>query len=472
VVPAGTNNINFEGPVPIGGDPSSTQRGTYFVYTGTGSAIAMGDTSGTSYNHRLANVCVDLVNAGNAAIGIDSSRTYHVIFDSIRVIGKITATAQIGSRNNGSASAPGSQNMLIINPYFSNCFIGHQNIGGNAPPTCNMNQIIGGEFTGPGSGVAGSIGIDTQNGNNNGMYGVAISNYETALNVASTSARAIYGDFHSEAVVNIAKFSATANNNCVYTDSATGIVVDAGGLGQQNTVHSQSILTGYDYIYGALRCLGISQMNQFSAGINIKSGTNTGFPAATSGGAGGFIGAGFNSPSAIRIYCGDGTGFQAEFAKRTASTDTIQAAIGDNGKMVVYGGIATAGNGLASVNGATSQKSESAVDANVLTVTPAAVVGSYRLRFVMSVASATAAILGWTATWTDSNGNAQTPTNFSLTQIGTAVPALTFTAAAAGNYYGQADIDVNAAAVNIVIKLTLVSGSFSAKVSATVERLI
>ena len=81
-----------------------------------------------------------------------------------------------------------------------------------------------------------------------------------------------------------------------------------------------------------------------------------------------------------------------------------------------------------------------------------------------------AATLGWTATWTDSNGNAQTPTNLSLVQSGTAAPALTFTTSA-GNYYGDAIIDVNNAGANIVMKLTFSGTSFTAKVSATVERL-
>jgi hypothetical protein len=127
---------------------------------------------------------------------------------------------------------------------------------------------------------------------------------------------------------------------------------------------------------------------------------------------------------------------------------------------------------LAGTSGLTSQKNESATDANVLTLTPNANAGSYRLRFVLSVSAANAAVFGWTATWTDSNGNAQTPTNLTLTQAGSALPALTFTASAAGNYYGQADIDINNAAANIVIKFTLTGGTITAKATATIERVI
>lgn len=120
----------------------------------------------------------------------------------------------------------------------------------------------------------------------------------------------------------------------------------------------------------------------------------------------------------------------------------------------------------------TSQKTESAADANVLTCVIPAIIGSYRLRFVMSVSAANAATLGWTATWTDSNGAAQTPANLALFQSGVAAPALTFTTSAAGNYYGDAQIDVSNAGTSPVIKLTFSGTSFTAKVSASVERLI
>jgi hypothetical protein len=137
-----------------------------------------------------------------------------------------------------------------------------------------------------------------------------------------------------------------------------------------------------------------------------------------------------------------------------------------------YNGEATAGVGASYLRGSTSQKAETGADANVLTVTPAAVAGSYRLRVVLSVSAASAAVIGWTATWTDSNGNAQTPTNLALFQSGAAAPALTFTTSAAGNYYAEAQIDVNNAGTNIVIKATFSGTSVAYKISATIERII
>jgi hypothetical protein len=125
--------------------------------------------------------------------------------------------------------------------------------------------------------------------------------------------------------------------------------------------------------------------------------------------------------------------------------------------------------------GATYNKTETAADANLLTYTPPSD-GSgggisiilYKIRFALSVSAATAAVLGWTVTYTDINGNAQTPTNLSLFQQGTALPALTFTAAGAGEYYGEADIACDGI-TNIVVQFTLASGTIAAKATAVIE---
>jgi hypothetical protein len=149
-----------------------------------------------------------------------------------------------------------------------------------------------------------------------------------------------------------------------------------------------------------------------------------------------------------------------------------QFAVNTSGLPTKSNNITLAGQGLVPIPCITSQKSETAADTNVLTCAIAGAVGSYRVSFVMSVSAANAATLGWTATWTDSNGNAQAPTNLPLFQIGTAAPALTFTTSAAGDYYGDTQVDVNTAGTSIVIELTFSGTSFTANVSAWVERII
>lgn len=156
----------------------------------------------------------------------------------------------------------------------------------------------------------------------------------------------------------------------------------------------------------------------------------------------------------------------------TLNAGTAKFTVNASGLPTLSNNITLAGQGYPLIAGVTSQKVESAADATVLSVTPAAAVGTYRVSIAISVSAATAATLGWTATWTDSNGNPQTPTNLAIFQSGIAAPALTLVLAAAGNLYGDAIIDVNNAATAIVVKLTFAGTSFTAKVSATVERLI
>jgi len=137
-----------------------------------------------------------------------------------------------------------------------------------------------------------------------------------------------------------------------------------------------------------------------------------------------------------------------------------------------YAGLTTAGTGVTAITAITSQKSESAADAALLSFTPPALAGSYRVRFVLSVATATAAVVGWTITYHDSNGTAQAPTNLSLLQMGTAAPALTFTTSTTNTYSGEVNIDIDNSATAIVVKFTLGSGSLTSKATATIERLI
>lgn len=141
-------------------------------------------------------------------------------------------------------------------------------------------------------------------------------------------------------------------------------------------------------------------------------------------------------------------------------------------KLTQYSGIATAGNGIPVVFGATAQKTETGADANVLTFSPPAVPGTYKIVFVLSLSAANTATLGWTATWKDSNGNAQSPANLALTNVGSTT-ALTFTTSVSPNlYHAETIVDVDGSGTNIVVKLTFSGTSFTGKTSAAIERII
>ena len=145
--------------------------------------------------------------------------------------------------------------------------------------------------------------------------------------------------------------------------------------------------------------------------------------------------------------------------------------VNSSGLPTLSNNLTLAGQGYPVILGLTSQKAETAsADTNVLTVTPAAAVGTYRVCTAISVASATSGVISWTLSWTDSQGNAQANIAQQLFQMGTAAPNTTFTTSAAGNYYGCSVVDVNTAAANIIVKW-VGGGTSSAKMSATVERI-
>jgi hypothetical protein len=155
----------------------------------------------------------------------------------------------------------------------------------------------------------------------------------------------------------------------------------------------------------------------------------------------------------------------------------VQTCVKDTGTqnlyLVTFGANSTSGTSASQALSnfcATSQKTETAADANVLTCTIPNVAGTYRIQFAMLVSAINTASVGWTLAWTDSGGNVQGPANMPLFQVGTAAPALTFSSVA--DYYGSAVVDSNFPGTSIVVKFTFSGTSVTAKVSATVERII
>lgn len=118
----------------------------------------------------------------------------------------------------------------------------------------------------------------------------------------------------------------------------------------------------------------------------------------------------------------------------------------------------------------TIQKAETGADATLLTYTPPAVAGTYRVTFVLSIPATFSGNLGWSVAYTDVNGTAQSPANLNLFTTGVAGAALSVAAAAGKVCYGELCLDTNNSGTAIVVKATATaSGSYVA--SATIERL-
>jgi hypothetical protein len=354
--PAPCINVDVEGTVPFGSDPSGTVKGAVFDYRGAAGAFLMGDATATSYNHRIADISVFINNANTStAECFISTGVYHAVYDRVRCIGFAGANTQIGVDNKGGLTPPGSQNMLIISPYLSNTGIGFRCIGGNSPPNCNFNQIIGGEYTGPGAGIAGSICYDVENGADNWIFGLTCSNADTAIKCASISFRACLGTFHAEAIGTQGVLFATGSkNNVLETDMTCSVaqggsgtipcVTDIDGATvSQNILRNPSYTVGLDWVYGSLNTIGFTFLNQFNNGIRIGNTGSTGcpgLPAATATFT--YLCGNFGSPILGKLYLG-GNGWQFNFSKRNASADTELFQWFDTGNSKWTGSLALGG---------------------------------------------------------------------------------------------------------------------------------
>ena len=269
------------------------------------------------------------------------------------------------------------------------------------------------------------------------------------------------------------------------TDDSLTVGGAAGiGIPGPATVTGDVSLSGNVSVVGQLTAPNIKATSIITAGSTSSTGTDFSVVAGNGGGAnsggGVSITAGNAGTSAagggITLLTGQGGTLAGDSGDIALNAGAVHAGnlgtITTNTTISTYNNIATAGQGVVPVYGITSQKSETAADTNVLTVTPPAAVGLYRISFSMAVSAQNTATLGWTATWTDSNAHAQSPTNLSLFTAGTAAPALTVTGATNGVYYGSIIIDTDNSATAIVVKLTFSGTSFTAKVSATVERIV
>ena len=153
---------------------------------------------------------------------------------------------------------------------------------------------------------------------------------------------------------------------------------------------------------------------------------------------------------------------------------TLTAALALSANISKLNGLTTAGsNGVSAILGRTLQKSETGGDANLLTVTPPAVAGTYRVHVLLTVATITSAPnITVTVDYTDSEGFHQVALIIEGWRVGTAAGFTAVALAAHGIYNWEADIDIDNSAHNILLAIVLNSGtSYTGHASASVEQV-
>jgi hypothetical protein len=169
-------------------------------------------------------------------------------------------------------------------------------------------------------------------------YRITVKDSSTGLEVLRYTTVSFTGatfNFDNYAPQNLGSPAPLSGNAVTGNLSVTGNVAATGTVTATNIPGS---------IPGAGACT-----NQFVTALNTASAPTcsnsiagvfaiTGSANLGTAGTSGQTAGGFTTPSVIRHYCGDGTGWRCEFAKRAASIDTIEAWITDGGVLNVATG--------------------------------------------------------------------------------------------------------------------------------------
>lgn len=340
----------------------------------------------------------------------------------------------------------GANTVFVNNSTLLNTFVGYQ--AGNTSATGTNSVALG-------QGALTSLSSGSEN--------TAIG--QASLNALNTGGGTNNGN---TAVGAFAGFRCTTTQRLVAVGRSAGRGA-VGASGTQNV--AIGVLTLANFSSGGDNvALGTSALTAVTtANQNVAVGTSAG-AAVQTGSANVFLGysAGASETGSNKLYIAN-TNTTTPLIGGDFSAGTLQ--FNGAGGITNYRGVTLAGAGIPSISGFTSQKAETAAaDANVLTVTPPAAAGTYRVSVAISVSSATNGVISWTLTYKDSNGNAQSNIQQQIFQMGTAAPNVTFTTSAAGNYYGSVLIDVDNSQTAIVVAW-VGGGTTAAKISASIERL-
>lgn len=501
----GAGTINSKGmyvngaAVLTGG--SLTVNGDGVLLTLPGPTIALGGQGTLSLNTQSAN----LVFAGPSAAGPAAAPSFRslVVADLPATVLTTSSTINISQLSasaitiNGDGtilSSPGSTALggtaaFAFNSQSANLFLAGPTTGSAATPT--FRAIVSGDL---------SSGLITWDQLGNAGAALTLSNGSNATTFNQTSAvnwtwanttAATSGASQSSPILNLSGSywtgSVSGTDNWTIQDVVSNGTNGASTLtfvhsGSTGTAKVSVPLLGLAGAGAAANCC--VQINAAGAGWGFYSGTGSRFSVAANGSSVcEFRPTGFNLGSAVVM------GWSSASTPDNVASDTglsrisagvvgigtgAQGSVAGNlqlSQITHYNGEAVTAPGTAYIRGAISQKGETGADAALLSVTPASAAGLYRIAVVLSVSAASVATLGWTATWTDSNGHSQAPTNLYLSTAGSSTVALTVSAAANATYYGEWYVDVNNAGTAIVIKTTFSGTSIAYKATAICERI-
>jgi len=193
IVTAGTRNVSLRGCALLGGSAASgSQGGTAFLYSGTGAMVQVGDPTYAvdTPGFHMDNVVINTTAATSAAAqGLAAYRTQEMNVENLYFLGN---SNQTGMTLDGTGNYTGGS-------FFSNHFSGFQTavnaIGHQVSNPATTDWMNASTFvrlhidcaTSSGSPIAGTYGINLQQGDGNTFTGGDVEGCNTALHLGANA---------------------------------------------------------------------------------------------------------------------------------------------------------------------------------------------------------------------------------------------------------------------------------------------
>ena len=240
IVTAGTRNVALRGCALRGGSASSgSQGGTVFAYTGSGAAIQVGDPAYAvdTPGFHLDNAAINLTGATSAtAQGLIAYRTQELDLESLYFLGNANQT---GMTLDGTGNYTGGTFLDDEFDGFGTAVnaIGHQVANPATTDWMNAGTFVRLHIDCPTSGgnpIAGTYGINLQQGDGNTFAGGDVENCATALHLGANAQNNTIVGLRNENSTN----QVVADAGSSYNNWTTGGTMFTGKLTDNGTRNS------------------------------------------------------------------------------------------------------------------------------------------------------------------------------------------------------------------------------------------
>jgi hypothetical protein len=236
IVPGGVRNIHLEGCSYQGGSTSSgTAGGTVWLYTGSGNAFQIGDTSYTSNTNGfyMDNVNINTTGAGSNATGIYFARAQEMRLDGIYLNGS-GSVSQDGIVLDGTGNYTGGTFIdVVINNFGTGWYLTGHLSGSVSGDFANASTFVKTHVVCPTSGgspIAGTYGVNVVAGDGNTWDGGDVEGCSTMFHLGTNAINNTVDGLRNENSTIQYQADSGSSYNAVFTGGTllTGQLIDNG----------------------------------------------------------------------------------------------------------------------------------------------------------------------------------------------------------------------------------------------------